>query len=68
VSEPEYVVFRKYESGVSNVLSRIRFPESQSTIEIAEKELSFKNDSSVLEVGCGSGVTNMHLIYKVGLD
>jgi ubiquinone/menaquinone biosynthesis C-methylase UbiE len=74
LSSPEYISYRRSESEVSGVLSRVRFPESRSTINLAKRELFKKPNSTVLEIGCGPGVSNMYLSYRisaktmVGLD
>jgi ubiquinone/menaquinone biosynthesis C-methylase UbiE len=61
---PEYILHRKNQSEIFKLISRIRFPESRSTLEIAEEFLS-KDNLALLEVGCGPGVISMYLHYRV---
>ncbi len=66
MSNSEYVAYRKYQLGsTKGILSRLRFLESKSTVEIVQRELSSKSNLLALEIGCGSGVSSMYLDYKL---
>lgn len=75
LKEPEYVLHRKAHSETSDVLSRVKFHEAKCILNIVMRQLadSTKN-STVLEIGCGSGAASIHMAYytfiknMIGID
>jgi len=64
VKEPEYVLHRRLHTEVGYVLSRVRFHEAKSILDIALRQLiSAPHPSTVLEIGCGYGAGIIYLSY-----